>query len=532
MSAPLLIYTLWFLVGIHRTIYYLYLWQIKEYRFDRFVVFLQEPGGCRSVFTRSFIVTSLLFCLSFFLSHGVLLSMLFILYFGEILLWGRSVVRQEPSYPVVTPKIVSLFALTIASIGLSFVFLSSSAFFALQRILLLHIALPLFVPLWVLVEKPFIFFAKQYFVLRAVKKRKILGNLIAVGITGSFGKTSTKEWLASILASRFKVIKTENHQNTEVGASKAILAMPSDNQVLVAEMAAYRKEDIAQIASVVRPTIGIITGVGSQHLALFGSQEAIVKTKFELALALPRGGTLIVNGDSPFVRHYVEKQAFQDAIAREDKTFIVYSCERQADIYASDIHESLEGLTFSVHAALPGIQETTETMRTNLLGRHVISNLLGATACALFLGMKIEEIAKAVASLTPFPQTLEPKRGINGSLIIDDTYNASFEGVMAGLRVLSLAKGKKIVILTSLIELGKKAKLTHKRLGEALATVADRIVVTDMKYHEELASKKTSFLTDPHNIVDEIGGNRLGLSDVILLEGRIPSEIVRQLFRA
>lgn len=531
MSIPWLLSILWFLALVSKTIYYLYLWQIKEYRFDRFFALFREPKGYASVLTRPLILAYCLFAASFILPLKILGVLFLFLYMGEVLLWAKSIVRQEATFPVVTAKTFSLLLLSLASAGILLFFFLLAPFSSLQVLLLIDCIILYVISFWVAIEKPFSFLAKQRLVWKAQKRRKALSHFVAVGITGSFGKTSTKEFLAEILAHRFKVARTMQHQNTEVGASRAILGMPEYTQVFVAEMAAYRKGDIAEISAVVEPTIGILTGIGSQHLALFGSQKIIVETKFELASALPQEGTLIVNLDSPLVKARIRHPDFK--LKTKNLQLIAYSLhDKDAHVHASDINETLRGLGFTVHAALPGGKEAKETMHVTLLGRHSISNLLAATACALGLGMTLKEIAVAMPSLKAFPRTLEPKPGPNGSLVIDDTYNASLEGALAALHVLSLAKGKKIVILTSLIELGKRALPAHRNLGEALAGVADQIIVTDRRHEKELKSKKTFFVTDPKNIIEEIDRNRLNINDVILLEGRIPQEVARRLFRA
>jgi len=530
MSIPWLLSIFWFLALVSKTLYYLYLWQIKEYRFDRFFALFREPKGYASVLTRPLIFACCLFAASFILPLKVTGVLFLLLYMGEVLLWAKSIVRQEATIPVVTAKTFSLLLLSLASGGALFLLLLAGPLSPLQVLLVIDCMMLCVISFWVMVEKPLTFLAKRQLVWKAQKKRKALSRLVAVGITGSFGKTSTKEFLAAILAHRFHLKTTLKHQNTEVGASRAILAMPANTEVFVAEMAAYRKGDIAEISSVVKPTVGILTGIGSQHLALFGSQQAIVETKFELAAALPEGGTLIVNADSPLVKFKVQSSKFK--VTNQNLKLITYSLhDKDAHVHASDVNETLRGLGFTVHAALPGMREAKETMHVNLLGRHSISNLLAATACALCLGMNVGDIASAMSSLKAFPRTLEPKTGPNGSLVIDDTYNASYEGVMAALHVLSLAQGKKIVILTSLIELGKNALSAHRNLGEALARVADQIIVTDRRHEKELKSRKTVFVTDAKKILEEIDRNRLKSNDVILLEGRIPQEVVRRLTR-
>ena len=518
MTEFLQIILLWLIIILNKTGYYLYLWQVKEYRFDRMVAGLKEPGGFSAIFSKVFYSNIFLLLTFILFENTIFVRLLLSLYVFESALFIYQIAKRQNRVPKTTAKSIAIFFLSVISVIAIFLF-AIIDFSPYVFLLTIDILLFFIVTFWTLMLKPLSFLGKQIIVYRAKQKRKGMKGLIAVGVTGSFGKTSVKEFLATILSKKFRIAKTREHQNTEIGAARAILLMPYGTQVLIAEEAAYRKGDIKEISEVVGPAIGIITGIGSQHLALFGSQEAIVETKFELAQALPKNGTLIVNWDSECVRIKSKELRIKNVKKYSIK-------ERDTDLYASDIDETLEGSFFTIHHKNKSVRA-----ETSLLGRHNVSNVLAASVAALELGMSLEEVAKAIADIKPFPRTLEPKRGIKNSLIIDDTYNASFEGVLGALDVLSLAKGKKILVFTSIIELGDAAKDIHKQIGKRISEVADVAIIVDKKYAKELQSQKTIWMNDPDKIRERIAREAVARETVVLLEGRIPRTIIRAIVK-
>ena len=504
----------WLVIVLNKTLYYLYLWQVKGYRFDRILAQLQEPHGLGVIFTKNFYIKFLFFVLAslFEQSSLVFLGVFIFLYTAEALIIFYRALRKQIKFPLFTKKIIALFLLNVSS-ALTLQMLIPYGYVA-ASLLLIDLLIPIIVSFWVLVFKPLSFLAKQRFVAAAVTKRAGMKDLIAIGITGSFGKTSTKECLAKILSEKFLVAKTSAHENTEIGAARAILSMPLDTQILIAEEAAYRSGDIKEISSVVKPRIGIITGIGFQHLALFGSQQAIIDTKFELAQSLPEDGVLILNWDNEFIKLKIKSEKLNVKI----KSYSVK--DSKTDLFASQIDETLEGSFFTIHHGGESIRA-----ETILLGRHNISNLLAASATALEVGMSLDEIAIAIARIKAFERTLAPRKGINNSFIIDDTYNASFEGVICALDVLSLAKGKKILVFTSLIELGEKAKELHAIIGRKIKDIVDIAIIVDEKYRKELKSEKTIFITDPVRVIEKVK-HEVSTESVVLLEWRIPQSII------
>lgn len=523
---------LWMIIAWRNIGYIAYLWQVKQYRWDRMISQLREPGGMRLLLNRSVAVKSIFACIALLLGLAWQLGIWFYyaVYALYILEIGRWIAQgAKAKFPVLTAKtlviVIASFILPLWAI-FSLRFLPSIAEFLLW-LLIIDIFIPVIVSLAVLILAPFMYAAKQYIVRRAINKRNVLKSLIAIGIGGSVGKTSTKEFLAHILAEKFRVIRTKEHQNTEIGAAKALMRASEDTQVFVAEIGAYRQGDVTEIAHVVKPSIGIITSLGYEHISLFGSLDEILEAEFELAHILDNKGTLIVNADNEYIDKLLQDPSLTCRIVR-------YSLKKKdAQVYASDITLDTESLAFTVH-----YKKQAVPLRVNLLGKHNISNILAAIAAALQLGMTLKEITHALTTLTPLPRTMHMKKGINNLIIIDDSYNASSESVNAACEYITLHKDKtRIAIMPSLIELGDKSVAIHEQIGEQLATHFAYAIITDTTYQEALETgwrqakgktKRLFFVSTPQdakNILTRIIDN----NSVILIEGRIPGGILRTL---
>ncbi|MBI3335584.1 MAG: UDP-N-acetylmuramoyl-tripeptide--D-alanyl-D-alanine ligase [Candidatus Portnoybacteria bacterium] len=523
----------WLVIVWQKTGYYLWLWQTKEYRVDRMLAQLFEPAGYKLIFTRDFYIKGLALIGIILISSPQEIIPIALLLYGLHALYILSLFfRKRIKFPQTSIKAVLLFSLslTIQAVPPLYTAHFFNAAQTASLLMIIDIFIPVILTCLVIAFKPITYCAKQIIAVLAKKKRAQFKNLIAIGITGSFGKTSTKEFLAHILASKFKTAYTKDHQNTEIGAARAILAMRQDTQILVAEMAAYRRGDIKEISEVVKPTMGIITAIGSQHLALFGTMEAILDTKFELAKVLPKKGVLIVNWDNEYIRFKVQGSRFKVVIKNSKLNIVRYSLEdERAQVYADTIKESLENIEFTVH-----YRNERENFQVNLLGKHNVSNILAASAAALTLGVTLKEISEAVSKIQQIPHTMH-LHWLPGNIpLIDDSYNASVDGVKAAFAYLKNWQDKKrILVMPSLIELGDKAFILHEELGQEIARVCEAAFITDIKYKEPLwrgwksareDANNLHFHVDPQRLIEEVG-QVIDEKSVILIEGRVPKEV-------
>ena len=513
----LILLLIWLIVIFYELNYFLYFWQTKDYRADRFLIDFKENKG--KIFLNKWIkikICALLLLLILSVVNYVnyisqyVIYILIVLYLLNLL---YLLIKTQFKKPIFTKKTTLIFAFTFLMIIFS-VFDSNGLIFNTKYLILDILLLPI-LSFWVLLFIPFSNFAKAFLVKKAVKKRAHFKNLIAIGITGSFGKSSTKEFLTQILSYKYKVAYTREHENTEVGVARAILQMAENTEILIAEMGAYKESDILEISQVVKPTLGIITGINEQHLALQCKIENIINTKFELGKELPKRAILLIN-----------KQALKyNAVKTKIK---IYSKKLNIIKYdvsnISNIKETIYGLEFVYKKNI---------FKTRIVGTHLISNILAAIIMAERVGMNISDIKKAVENLIPLKSTFSVKTfGKQFSkekiTIIDDTYSANSTGVLSALDFIDRVgkNKKKILIMRSLVDLGEKGKEVHKEIGKKIASVCDSAFIIDNKFKQELQSEKTIFTDNLKQIIYQIKKITENKESMILLENRLPKEIL------
>lgn len=309
------------------------------------------------------------------------------------------------------------------------------------------------------VEKAF----TKWYINDAKKILKNRRNLKVIGITGSYGKTTTKFILTRILSEKYNTLCTPQSFNTPMGVVRTVREMlKPQTEIFVCEMGAKNVGDIKEICDIVNPQYAMITSVGAQHLETFKSVDNVYKTKFELADAVKQNnGYTFVNGDSKEIIGRINKENYS-----------VYGTDSTFDYKAEDITYGRYGSKFTVNLGEEKIDLTSK-----LLGLHSIINITGAVGIAHKLGVSAEDIKYAVASLKPTEHRLEMKPYINGSVMIDDAYNANPEGSLEAVRVLGSFDGmKKVVITPGLIELGDKEYDCNYALGLECAKICDIII--------------------------------------------------------
>ena len=300
----------------------------------------------------------------------------------------------------------------------------------------------------------------------ARRRLQSMPDLKIVGITGSYGKTSTKHYLYRILSEHFDTLMTPGSFNTTLGVVRTIREyLKPYNEVFIVEMGAKNPGDIKEICDLVHPQVGIITAVGPQHLESFKTIERVRDTKFELADALPSTGTAIINND------------FEQIAGREvaNATCLRYGINvGGCDYKAEEVSYSPNGTKFVVRGAdgweLP--------LHTRLMGECNVSDILAAVVCARVLGVPDKKIASAVASIEPVEHRLSVKRTPGGITILDDAFNSNPVGSRMALEVLgAMPGGKHIVITPGMIELGAEQYELNFALGETIARNADIAII-------------------------------------------------------
>ncbi|HVI81519.1 MAG TPA: UDP-N-acetylmuramoyl-tripeptide--D-alanyl-D-alanine ligase [Chthoniobacterales bacterium] len=305
----------------------------------------------------------------------------------------------------------------------------------------------------------------QFAIIRAADTLLAYQNLAAnyrkslpinvLAITGSNGKTSTKDFAASVLGRRFRVTKTQGNFNNHVGLPRTILEATSQHEVGVWEIGMNHPGEVAPLAKIAAPDAAIITNIGVAHLEFMGTREAIAKEKSALAEAVGANGTVILNADDSFSKQ----------IASLTRAYVIFAGTKEGTIRAIEIQQSADGSDFT-------IIEGAHRCRAQLPvpGLHMVQNALLAVAAGRAFGLSLEEAAAGLASAPLAKARLQVKE-INGVQFLDDSYNANPDSMKAALQTLVEldADGKRIAVLGEMRELGKETQRGHEEVGETAA---------------------------------------------------------------
>jgi UDP-N-acetylmuramoyl-tripeptide--D-alanyl-D-alanine ligase len=284
-------------------------------------------------------------------------------------------------------------------------------------------------------------------------------SVLVTAVTGSVGKTTCKELVASVLSTRFRTLKSEANLNTEIGIPLTLLQLTEAHERSVLEFGMYARGDIALLSQIARPRIGIITNIGPVHMERLGSQGAITAAKAELVEALPADGVAILNGDDARTTNLAD---------RTQARVVRYGRSEQCDVRAMDVaSRGLDGIEFRLNTAAG-----TTKIRLPLPGKHHVYPALAAAAVGIEEGMNLTAIARALAE-TKLDLRSRIAPGPNGSTILDDSYNASPASMLAALDLLSELPGRRIALLGDMLELGRAEDEGHRRIGEIAGGVCD-----------------------------------------------------------
>ncbi|MBI4494017.1 MAG: UDP-N-acetylmuramoyl-tripeptide--D-alanyl-D-alanine ligase [Chloroflexi bacterium] len=285
---------------------------------------------------------------------------------------------------------------------------------------------------------------------------------MVVGVTGSVGKTTTKETIASVLSGRFGVLKSQGNLNTEIGIPMILMQLTERHQVAVLEMGMNAVGEIRLLADIAQPQVGVVTNVQPSHLERLGTIERIAQAKRELVEALPPHGLAVLNADDPWVRAMAE---------RSPAPVRLYGLSAEAEVWASTImSQGLRGVEFELHYGRDSVH-----VKLPLLGIHSVHAALAAATVALRQGLELAEIAQALREMAASVRIIV-LAGIAGSRLIDDTYNANPESTLAALNLLSELEGRKIAVLGDMLELGSYEATGHRKVGSRAALVVDGLV--------------------------------------------------------
>ncbi|HVW97918.1 MAG TPA: UDP-N-acetylmuramoyl-tripeptide--D-alanyl-D-alanine ligase [Mucilaginibacter sp.] len=443
----------------------LHMMQLNSYRNERYFKWLKANLfiGTRALEVTMLIISGITILLTGPATAKVVIAVLFALL--AYLLFAKK--QKKPL--VFTKRAQRLFGMTfllslIAALG--FLLATHDLLFTVWIsgfILLLSFA---FMPLANILVAPVEKSVNQWFYNDAKKILSQRPDLIIIGITGSYGKTSTKHFLFRILSEKYNVLMTPGSYNTTMGVIKTIREqLQATHEVFIVEMGAKQPNDIKEICDLVHPQIGILTAVGEQHLETFKTIRNVQKTKFELIDSLPSGALAVLNADYEYIANRPV----------HDRNTALYSSENEnADYYIKDIKYSAKGSSFSVYSKGARLAE----FDTRLLGSYNLSNILAGYIVARHLGVPDSSVAFAIKKLEPVQHRLEVRSHPNGVTVIDDAFNSNPVGSKMALEVLKAITGeRKIIITPGMIELGEKQEYYNSLLGEQIADTCDYVIL-------------------------------------------------------
>lgn len=498
-----IIWTLAFVATLSPALTLTALWQTKEWRYDRLREYVRGDGllklwgGARPAIALAWLLLlAILPARSLTVSATAVLALLG---FGQLLL-------RKQRLPVWTAKaklttaLVMMINAAIVALGYVADAIVAAPLLALAQPVVLAIAWITLMP----IDKRL----KSAVMNRARKARAQHEDLVVIGITGSVGKTTTKELLGHVL-SPMGAVATPAHVNTEMGVSKwltGLLNTAEPPPILIVEMGAYRKGEIALLCSIARPSVGVVTYVGTQHIGLFGSQKNLQDAKGEMVTSLPDDGHAFLNGDNELTRRLAD---------RCPGTAHIVSTGGNADLEAFDIEETANGIRFTADG---------QTFDIPLTGTHNVTNVLLCIAVARHVGMPTWDVARRLKTFVPPHKTfaIEDRRGVT---VLNDTHNASQASFKAAV---AWAKGqphkRKVLLTDGLIELGADEERVHRELGGLCSGTFDRVVFLNRK-------RQKSFAKGYENTVELLAKSTPPVDEGTLLvcEGRMNDSVIDKL---
>jgi len=522
----LIVWSLWLFTRVRQN---LHLLQLDSYSNPRLIKWLLHDPAKRLVPPKLFGVLFACVLVSGF--YGYTLSHIVWILSGLALYWmDRPAPEKKPL--VLTSRALRIFALSLLlALALQILLLNffsqrfdsaGPAFFlsSLASLLLCPLAVIaaniLLIPIQQLINWSYLAAAQRK--LQTIKP-------IIVGITGSFGKTSTKYFLETILSERFSVLKTPGSFNTLLGISRVINSdLKPHHKIFIVEIGAYQRGDVMEKCRWVKPRIGLLTTIGPEHFERFKTMENIIATNYELIESLPADGLAVINNDNEYCRPLADKTTHVK-LAR-------YGLDRTGAplrVTAEEISTSAEGLKFTI------INEKGERIKTGcrILGRHNVTNILGAASVGLEMGLTLTEVARGISKIQAAPHRLQILSHGTGVTVIDDSYNSNPDGAREALSALAeFQSGKKVLITPGMVELGVLEVEKNREFGSQAASVCDYVILVGPKQTRPIAEglEAAKFPGDRLKVVKNLAEARQEMEkivvagDVVLFENDLPDQ--------
>ncbi len=453
---------------------YIYVFQTKEYRFDRFRAHLND--------------------------------------FGKIgVLYNRTVRMPAKSIRNILLVLTSLF--TGAALLIATAPLWSLIYFVLA-ILLVPITTLFLVSFAIYLTEPLAQF-KRNRLIDLAKIKVSQSSALFIGVSGTYGKTTTKEFMYQILSHKFKTAKTDKNMNSEVGVAMSILKnLKTDTEIFVAEVGAYKRMEVYRACTIFNPTYAVITAFGNQHLDLFGSHENLVRSESEILELIPQNGTAYINKDVP---------EFNRITTGARYNVVSYSLHKAgATIFVTNHKHSAGAQSATVHYKNKSLH-----IKTGLAGIHTLQNLLPCIAFAMDMGLTPDTIKKAIASLDPIIGKLSVHTGPNGSSTLHDASNSSLEGFISAIKTAAeFGHAHKYIVSKGIIELGIEKQESYKQVLNALANTGIVLVTTDPVFAQNNIYPEQIITLKNESKISTYLLSKLDSTSLVVLEGKFTNQFI------
>ncbi len=321
-------------------------------------------------------------------------------------------------------------------------------------------------------------------------------SIPVIALTGSCGKTGTKEMIAAILRQRGPTLATQGNKNNDYGVPLTLLGLKPEHQYAVIEMGTNSPGEISYLTKIAEPTVALITNIYGQHLEGLGSLEGISREKSDIFTGLRDNGIAVINQDESFSEQWSDKI--------EKRHRVSYSLHLEADVCADNCHFGPEGVTFDLHTPL-GMR----SLGVRLIGEHVMQNALAAAAATLSIGAALDDVVNGLVSVKPVAGRFHPHRIFGGALMIDDTYNASASSVDNAMQTLSRFSGRRIFVMSNMGELGTYEQGYHSSMGElAIQYGIDHLLLTGdqeaLQFTLDACDERARYFTTKEALLDAL----------------------------
>lgn len=510
----------------------LFLWWRKEYRLDRMIIHLQTKQGENVLLGKTNLSLIALMALWFVFpaAQQVTYTLLVAMYTALGILYARRI--RHWLIPPISPKVITVFLGLCAMVLVSLLIIPPPLLIGLTISDLLLFPVSVLVVLMAAVPT---WAYHRVQIMRATRRLRAHTPMRIIGVTGSYGKTSVKDYLATILESAYPTIKTAASKNSPIGIAEEVLrSLSPSHKIFVVEMGAYKKGEIAEMTDMVRPEIGILTAINPQHQDLFGSIAGTMSAKYELLQGLVGKKIAIVNLDDERTNEmgtWAKRDGCEVWGVTTTKDGTHTGSVASGNIFrATGITADSSGVSFDCVRGKEKVH-----VQAHVLGEHQVGNILAAIAGAVAGGMKFGDAARAASGVKPVHRVMEIRRRTGGPTFIDDTFNNNPDAARAAIKFLSGQKGSKILVFQPMVELGSFAEKSHEEVGVVAATYCDVILLTNANFFDSFEKGVRSvsrdiplLVLDPSRTAEYIRAHAKK-GDTVLFKGKDAEHALNQL---